>query len=159
MSRIKDIALVVLLGVVIFLWLFRGCDKPKPHEPINLNPELNRQDSFRTVIKYHDSTRLSVLKRYREVTVLKDSVPCYSEIKFIKDACDTVIAVDSVLIVSLKAQHNNDTVIQVKLLERVRTDSVLIVRLEKKVKRNKFFTKVAFMTGLGAGGFLGYKLH
>jgi hypothetical protein len=127
--------IIILLLALVFL---KFCNSdPKPVTPIDLKPELKAQDRFRTVIRYHDSTRVQVLKKWKTITQIHDSVKCYEEIKYVIQACDTVLKVDSILISSLKAQHNNDTVIQVKLFERIRQDSVTITKLNKKVKRNR----------------------
>lgn len=148
---------ILLTGIVVLL--FKNCGgETKPVQSIDLKPELKKQDSFRTVIRYHDSTRLTVLKKWKTITKIHDSVKCYEEIKYIIQACDTIIKIDSVQIASLKGLVRLDSNIQVILFKRIRSDSVLITKLNKKVKRNRTLAKLAFVTGLFGGGYLGVKV-
>lgn len=144
----------VLLGVCILL-MFKRCDAPQP--AIAVIPEMKIRDSFRTVIKYHDSTRLHYLSKWRFKTRLIDSTVCYTEVKTIIAECDTVIMADSILITSLKANIANDSVIIFKQGLMLRADSLQICKLNKKVKRNKIIAKMAFITGLIGGGVAGVK--
>ena len=145
----------VLLGVCILL-MFKRCDAPQP--AIAVIPEMKIRDSFRTVIKYHDSTRVHYLSKWRIKTRMTDSSPCYTEVKTIIAQCDTVIMADSVLITSLKANIANDSAIIFKQGLMLKADSLQICKLNKKVKRNKIIAKVAFITGLIGGGVAGVKL-
>ena len=145
----------VLLGICLLL-MFKRCDAPEP--AIGVIPELKVKDSFRVVIKYHDSTRLHYLSKWRFKTRMIDSSPCYTEVKTIIAQCDTVIMFDSILITSLKANIANDSVIIFKQGLMLKADSLQICKLNKKVKRNKIIAKVAFITGLIGGGVAGVKL-
>lgn len=145
----------VLLGICILL-MFKRCDAPQP--AIGVIPEMKIRDSFRTVIKYHDSTRVHYLSKWRFKTRMIDSSPCYTEVKTIIAECDTVIMADSVLISALKGQVSNDSVIIFKQSLMLKADSVYIGKLNKKVKRNRTIAKIAFITGLGLGGVVGVKI-
>lgn len=145
----------VLLGICLLL-MFKRCDAPEP--AITTIPELKIKDSFRVVIKYHDSTRLHYLSKWRFKTRMIDSTVCYTEVKTIIAECDTVIMADSILITSLKANIANDSVIIFKQGLMLKADSLQICKLNKKVKRNKIIAKVAFVAGLISGGVAGVKL-
>lgn len=148
------IAFVLL--VIWLLLMFNRCDSPQP--AIGVIPEMKIRDSFRTVIKYHDSTRVHYLSKWRFKTRMIDSSPCYTEVKTIIAECDTVIMADSVLISALKGQVSNDSVIIFKQSLMLKADSLKICKLNKKVKRNKIIAKVAFITGLIGGGAAGVGL-
>ncbi len=149
-ERIKTYLLFVSLGVILLLWLCRGCGKDIVNPP--MNTYKHRQDSFRTIIKYRDSTRVKDLIKWRNLTRITDSAPCYTQIIPIIQACDTIIVHDSIEIVSLKGLDSLDsTIIALK------TDTIKTLRL--KLKWQKVKTKVAFIVGLGSGGVLGFKLH
>lgn len=154
MKIIKDWSPVVAL-VAIFLLLMnlRGCDPSKP-KPVVI-PEQARTDSFRTVIKYQDSTRIHYITKWRNKTRLVDSSPCYTEVKTIIAECDTIIKVDSILISSLKGQVSNDSVIIFKKGLMLKADSIHIVKLDKKVKRNR---RLALFFGAIVAGGVGVKL-
>jgi len=138
--------------------MFKRCDAPQP--AIGVIPEMKIRDSFRTVIKYHDSTRVKTIVKHRTVvkTALKDSTKCYTEIVQVVESCEKVIAADSVLITSLKANIANDSAIIFKQGLMLKADSLKICKLNKKVKRNKIIAKVAFITGLIGGGAAGVGL-
>lgn len=145
MKIIKDWSPVVAL-VAIFLLLMnlRGRHRePKPINQINLKPELKAQDSFRTVIKYIEKERLVEVVKWQKTKekALRDSTPCGTEIRFIVQQADTVIKIDSILIVTLKNQHNNDTVIQVKQADIIQQKTDSIKTLSKKLKWSKLKTK------------------
>lgn len=145
----------ILLAICLML-LTRGCNKGVTYKPVTI--ETKRQDSFRTVIKWVDSTRITHLTKWHNMTRIVDSTKCYTEIVHIIQECDTIIKIDSVEIASLKGLVRLDSNIQVILFKRIRSDSTLIVKLNKKVKRNRTIAKVAFITGLGLGGFVGFKV-
>lgn len=151
-DKIKNYIIIGLGLTLVIIWLLRSCES----KPIQVNTP--RQDSFRTVIKYHDSTRLHHINKWRTITRIVDSVKCYEEIKYLIAECDTIIKIDSVQIASLKGLVRLDSNIQVILFKRIRSDSTLIVKLNKKVKRNKVLAKLAFVTGLFGGGYLGVKV-
>lgn len=138
----QDKKFYALLLIILLLVVFRTCVyKPKPITPIDLKPKLIRKDSFRTVIKYHDSTRLTVLKKWRTITNIKDSVKCYTEIMPFIQACDTVILKDSILINALYGQHKNDSIIDLKKDSIIVQKSDSIKTLTRKLKWAKLKTK------------------
>ena len=141
-ERFKDICIFGLVACVIALFFLSDCHRePKPVNQIDLKPELIRKDSFRTVIKYHDSTRLTVLKKWRTITNIKDSVKCYTEIMPFIQACDTVILKDSILINALYGQHRNDSIIDLKKDSIIVQKSDSIKTLTRKLKWAKLKTK------------------
>lgn len=146
-------ALVLLILSIVLLVLLRRCD-PKQPAPINI-PEYRIKDSFRVVIKYHDSTRLHHLNKWRTITHINDSTPCYTEVRTVIAYCDTVIKYDSILISSLKDQANNDSVIIFKQGLMIRADSIHIAKLNKKVKRNR---RIALGLGAVLAGAVGVKV-
>lgn len=152
------IGALILLTLALIVSLFKKCES-KPITPIGLKPEIKRQDSFRTIIKYKDSVRIKELVKWRTIKHSADSFPCYTEIKYIIAQADTIIKIDSTEISNLKALVSLDSVIQVKLFDRIVSDSVIICQLTRKVKRNRTIAKLAFLAGLGSGGYLGFKLH
>ena len=65
-ERFKDICIFGLVACVVALFFLRDCHRePKPVNQIDLKPELIRKDSFRTVIKYHDSTKVKTVINHR----------------------------------------------------------------------------------------------
>jgi hypothetical protein len=157
-ERIKDwspFLAFVFLGILVIM-MFKRCGM-SPQPAITVIPEQARTDSFRTVIKYQDSTRIKTIVNHRTVvkTVLKDSTPCYTEIVEVVKSCEKVIAADSILIGSLKSQHINDSTIIFKQFIRIKGDSAHIVKLDKKVKRNR---RMALFFGAIVAGGVGVKL-
>jgi hypothetical protein len=146
---------VALVAIFILLMQLRGCD-PKHPEPITI-PEQARTDSFRTVIRYQDSTRVNTIVNHRTVvkTVLRDSTPCYTEIVQVVESCEKVIAADSILISSLKGQVSNDSVIIFKQSLMLKADSIHIVKLDKKVRRNR---RIALFFGAIVAGGVGVRM-
>ena len=139
-DTIGAIIIGILLTVIVVM-SFNKCGDSKPVNQIDLKPELIRKDSFRTVIKYHDSTRLTVLKKWRTITNIKDSVKCYTEIMPFIQACDTVILKDSILINALYGQHKNDSIIDLKKDSVIVQKSDSIKTLTRKLKWAKLKTK------------------
>lgn len=154
----KLLAIILLSTTILILSELRSCS-PDPVTPLGFKPEIKLQDSFRTIIKYKDSVRVKELVKWRNMTRINDSFPCYSEIKTIIAEADTIIKIDSTEIGNLKALVSLDSVIQVKLFDRIVSDSVIICQLTRKVKRNRTIAKLAFIAGLCSGGYLGFKLH
>lgn len=150
------LALVILTGLFLF-FCTRNC-KPHPPKPIDIGAEVKKKDSFRVVIKYRDSIRIERVIKYRYLKQNKDSLPCNTLIEFIELACDTIIKVDSLEITALKKTLQLDSAIIFKQGLMLKSDSVYIGKLSRKLKRQKFLTKAAFVLGLGAGGYVGTKL-
>lgn len=155
----RFIALILLIASLWLMISLKQCNKPVTYTPVSL-PELHIKDSFRTVIKYHDSTRIKTVTDHRTVvkTFIKDSTKCYTEIVQIVESCERVIAADSILISSLKANIANDSAIIFKQGLMIEGDSLQICKLNKKLKRQKMITKIALFTGLIGGGALGVKV-
>lgn len=152
-------ALVLFLIIVLLILIGLGlkeCQKPIPYTPINIKEELNIRDSFRIVTRFHDSTRLHHVTNWHNRTRITDSMPCYTEVRYVTALCDTVIKYDSLLIQSLKGTVWIDSVIIDKCIERIAQDSVTIVKLNKKLKRQKLITKFAFGIGAILGSIGGY---
>jgi hypothetical protein len=138
----KAVTLFLIIVLLILAGLFlKRCNKPAVYVPINMVKEMAVKDSFRTVIKYHDSTRIHHLNKWRNITHINDSTPCYTEIKYIIAQCDTVIKYDSILIVALRGQHVNDTIIQTKQDSIIIQKSDSITILKRKLKWAKLKTK------------------
>ena len=129
---------LALIGIVCLLvlgaFVLKRCNKPEPSGPVAI-PEIKIRDSFRTVIKYHDSTRINVLNKWRNLTRITDSTPCYTEIVPFIQACDTVIKADSVLIGDLKKVIELDSIILVKTINN-KNDTIKL--LTKEVKKQKW---------------------
>lgn len=145
--------IAVLMGTALIL---KQCNKPIPYVPLNIKNETRIKDSFRVVIKIHDSTRLHHLNKWR--TIVRDSTPCYTEIRTVIAQCDTVIKYDSIEIVALKGLVNIDSVIIGKLSDKVLSDSLTIKKLNKRLKRQKLITKFAFGLGATIGAAGGYNV-
>lgn len=191
LEKIKNILLLVLIGLVVFLWLFNGCSKPVKEVPtLDLKPELKTQDSLLSVIDKLDHKSDSAVRvalkfdsvadhyknRYQyyksKYLAKEDTTPCGTEIKFITESCDSVIAKDSLRNLAWKKVHEidstekstyknlhlTDTTIIGKQSRRITSDSIIIHKLGKKVKFWKGATKVAFVGGAALGGYGGYKL-
>ncbi len=143
-DTIGAIIIGILLTVIVVL-VFKDCkgSGKLPPPPINLKPELIRKDSFRTVIKYHDSTRVKTVIKHRELvkTILKDSTKCYTEVLYVSESCETVIAKDSIIIGALYGQHRNDSIIDLKKDSIIVQKSDSIKTLTRKLKRAKLKTK------------------
>jgi len=84
------------------------------------------------------------------MTRIKDSIKCYEVLVPFIAQCDTVIKVDSILISSLKGQVSNDSVIIFKQSLMLKADSIHIVKLDKKIKRNRRLA--LFFGAIVAGG-------
>lgn len=154
MQRIKDwspFIAFVLLGILVII-MFKRCGL----EPATVViPEKALQDSFRTVIKYHDSVRVKEVLKWRTMTHITDSIKCYEVLVPFIAQCDTVIKIDSILISSLYSQHSNDSIIISKQDSIIRLDSVRIVKLDKKLKRTR---RIALGLGAVLTGAIGVKL-
>ncbi len=124
--------IILLLALVVF----KCGNEPKKPEPVNI-PEIKQQDSFRTIIKHKDSVRVKEVLKWRNMTHITDSVKCYTEIIPFIAQCDTIILHDSILIGTMDKALDLDSTIQNKLINRISQDSAKIVKLEKKVKRNR----------------------
>ena len=150
-ERKIDIALFLLIALVVVMFT---CNRtPKPIEPINVPTKT--QDSFRTIIKYRDSVRIKDVLKWRTLTRITDSVPCYTEIVPFIQACDTIIIHDSILISTMDKALDLDSTVQRGLISRIQSDSVKIVKLNRKVKRNR---RIALFFGAVVAGGVGLRM-
>lgn len=149
---------IFVLMCICILLLTNKC-KRQVVSSNNVTPELIKRDSFRTIIKYRDSIRIKHVHHWHEVKNNPDSLPCDTFVKILISKCDTVIKYDSLQIVSLNDLVKQDSVIIGKLLEGKTEDSLSIVKLNRKLKRQKVLTKVGFITGVLAGGAVGIKIN
>ena len=134
-------ALVLLILSIVLLVLLKRCE-PKLPTPINI-PELHIKDSFRTVIKYHDSVRVHHLNKWKlfKEQQLKDTTnPCNTEIRFVIQKADTVIKADSSLISSQRELIKLDSIIQLKQDSIISQKSDSIKTLTRKLKWAKLKT-------------------
>lgn len=151
-------AFALALLLLLTLWLYK-CQSPIPAPiPSNLRPDIARRDSFIEVVKYRDSVRVEYVTKWRAVKYT-DTIPCETLVHEIIAICDTVILKDSLTIGALKDVITQDSVIISKAMERITSDSVLLAKSTRKLKTQKLLTKAAFITGLGLGGFAGFKLQ
>lgn len=147
------IVLLILIGLVV-----KECQKPIPYIPNSIKEDLKVRDSFRIVTRIHDSTRVVQLVKWRNMTRITDSTPCYTEIVPFIQACDTIIKYDSLVIQDLKGTVRIDSVIISNCIERIGKDSITIGKLNKKLKRQKLITKLSFGLGAVLGGAGGYNV-
>lgn len=136
--------IIILLLVIIGLkFCSPSTSRKETTVPISLKNETRIKDSFRTVIKYHDSTRVKTVIKHRELikTILKDSTACFTEVLYVSESCEDVMAKDSILISSLYGQHKNDSIISLKKDSIITQKSDSISTLSKKLKWQKLKTK------------------
>ena len=150
-ERKIDIALFLLIALVVVMFT---CNRtPKPIEPINVPTKA--QDSFRVVIKYRDSVRIKDVLKWRTLTHITDSTKCFTEIVPFIQACDTIIVHDSILISTMDKALDLDSTVQRGLISRIQSDSVKIVKLNRKVKRNR---RIALFFGAVVAGGVGLRM-
>lgn len=149
---------IFVLMCVCILLLTNKC-KREVVSSNNITPELIKRDSFRTIIKYRDSIRLKTVIKWKKIRLNPDTLPCDTFVKLVISQCDTVIKYDSLQIVSLNDLVKQDSVIIGKLLDGKTEDSLSIVKLNKKLKRQKVLTKVGFISGIFIGGAVGIKIN
>jgi hypothetical protein len=144
------ICLIVL--ALIISDMFKSCSKSE-HIDINgtikaeIKKDILRKDSVKEVIVYRDSIRTKLVTKWR--TIRHDSlIPC--EDKLI--ACDTLLVTDSLLISSLKHEIKlTDTIIR-NYQKVVYNDSIVIIGLNRSIKKQRNKTKLAVLVaGLFAG--------
>lgn len=114
-------------------------------------PDLQKKDSIIKVIEYRDSVRTIYITKWKKIRYT-DTLPCevlYHEVVAI---CDTIIVKDSLMIDALRAEVSQDSVIISKAFDVIKKDSIELSKANRKLRRQKIFTKVAFLSGLGLGG-------
>lgn len=128
-DRFKDICIFGLVACVVALFFLKDCHRePKPVNQIDLKPELKAQDSLKNVVDSLDktskilqdkaykldSTAKFYVNKYRfykaKFLSKQDSTPCGKEIIFLTQACDSVIAKDSIRDLAWKELHKNDSI-------------------------------------------------
>jgi len=147
----------IVFGLII-LWLtaitYKCEHKTKKTYVTN---EIKKRDSIITVVKYRDSIRTQTITKWRTIKVKPDSIPCDTFLQHVITFCDTIISVDSAEIASLKGLVKQDSVIITGLVKRVNEDSIELMTVNKKLKRQKLYTKLSFGAGCLIGGALFYK--
>jgi hypothetical protein len=143
----------IVFGLIV-IWLtalVHKCEhKPKPKTYVN----FAIRDSIIKVVEYRDSIRTQTITKWRTVKVKPDSIPCDTFLQTVIQFCDTIISVDSAQIASLKGLVKQDSIIITGLVKRVNEDSIELMTVTKKLKRQKLYTKLSFGAGLLSGGFL-----
>lgn len=142
-----------ILGCLIVLALiisdmFHSCKK----EQIEINPiketikeDLKRKDSVKEVIVYRDSIRTKLVTKWRNRT---DTLTIHEVVNL----CDSVIYVDSALISDLKHEISIDDTIITNYQKVVYNDSIVIIGLNKDLKKQKRRTKIALIVAAIFGG-------
>jgi len=130
--------------------MFHSCKK----EQIEINPvketiktDLKRKDSVKEVIVYRDSIRTKYITKWR--TIRHDSlIPCEDKLVIF----DTILSVDSLLISDLKHEISiSDTIIS-NYQKVVYNDSIMIIGLNKSIRKQKTKTKLALILAGIFGG-------
>ena len=143
----------VLLVACIFM--FKGCDEDVTYTN-NDNDSLKLvianqniiKDSLLAEVKKKDTIRVEVIKKYR---ILKHDTIFANICAPIIQLCDSIILVDSSLIVDLKHVIKVDSVIIGNYKKVTHNDSLSIVGLNKEVKKQKRQKKwlIVWFVGLG----------
>jgi len=143
----------VLLVACIFM--FKGCDDDVTYTN-NDNDSLKLvianqniiKDSLLAEVKKKDTIRVEVIKKYR---ILKHDTIYANICAPIIQLCDSIILVDSSLIVDLKHVIKVDSVIIGNYKKVTHNDSLSIVGLNKEVKKQKRQKKwlIVWFVGLG----------
>lgn len=150
---LKVLALILL---VVLICLIPKCQN-EPKQPVNeFKPLIQKRDSIIKVVEYRDSVRTIYLTKWRKVKYT-DTIPCETLYHEVVAICDTLIQKDSSEIVALKSVVKQDSVIIYQAFNRISSDSTRIVLLQKKLKRQKLFTKISFGAGVIVGGALMYR--
>lgn len=154
--------IIGILLTVLVLVVFKKCGHDSNYVEIEGIKKAYKQIEVGKFLKKDVQAKTDTVKKHRK-TYHKSkeeikTLPCDTALKLIVHVCDTLVKADSVLI---EAQNklilNQDSTIT-GLLEVHREDSTTIVKLNKKLKRQKVLTKAAFILGFGSGGFLGFKI-
>lgn len=150
--------LVVIILLMMALAL-KFCNKPIPYKPVEIKQEVKTRDSIIKVVEYKDSIRTVYVTKWRKIKVNPDSLPCDTFVHEIIAVCDTFIMIDSSEIVSLKGVIRQDSIIQAKQSDKISSDSLTISKLNKRLKRQKTVTKLAFGAGAVLGVAAGSKIN
>jgi hypothetical protein len=140
---------LIVLGLIISD-MFKSCRKSE-HVDINgtikaeIKKDIHRKDSVKEVIVYRDSIRTKLVTKWRTRT---DTLTKYEVI----DLCDTLLVTDSLLISDLKHEISiSDTIIR-NYQKVVYNDSIVIIGLNKSIRKQKTKTKLALILAGIFGG-------
>jgi len=128
--------------IIASLFMFKGCDEDVTYTDNNVTDSLKQvianqskvKDSLLVEVKKKDTIRVSIIKRY---TTLKHDTIFKQVCEPIIKLCDSIILVDSSLIVDLKNVIKVDSVIIGNYKKVALNDSTTIVALNKEVKKHK----------------------
>lgn len=147
----------ILLTVLVFVCLKKCESEPYVNEKIG---DVYRKIEIGKFLKGDVQAKTDTVIKYRDRWhKAKERVIHDTAFHEIISICDTLVKADSALIVSQnKLILNQDSTIT-GLLDVHREDSTTISKLNKKLKRQKVLTKIAFIAGFGSGGFLGIRIR
>lgn len=147
---LKVLALILL---IVLVCLIPDCQN-EPKQPVNeFKPLIKTRDSIIKIVEYRDSVRIVYKDKWRKIKYT-DTIPCETLYHEVVSVCDTLILKDSLLISEQGKLIKQDSVIIQKAFSRISSDSTQIVLLQKKLKRQKLFTKLSFGAGVIVGGAL-----
>lgn len=150
---LKVLALILL---IVLICLIPKCQN-EPKQSINdFKPLIQKRDSIIKVVEYRDSIRIVYKDKWRKIKYT-DTIPCETLYHKVVAVCDTLIVKDSLLISEQGKLIKQDSVIIYKAFNRISSDSTQIALLQKKLKRQKLFTKLSFGAGVIVGGALMYR--
>lgn len=162
MKKIYDkYSWLIIILLIVVLCLMQWC-KPTPvkEKPIakKIEKDLEKQAEAKKEARRADSVRTIYVDRWHKVKQNPIKLPCDTFLKIVIATCDTVIQKDSTEIVALKKVVLQDSILIVDYQELHRSDSTELSGVQRKLRWQKRFTKLAFITGLGLGGYGGLKL-
>jgi len=142
---------VFVVGICLLAILFIGTkscsgDAQPPKRDITdslklvIKAQMKAQDSLKILAGRKDSVRVETIVKWRklkEYVYVHDSIPCDSLLPIVINTCDSVIAADSAVIVSLKKVIVADSLIIDTQAKTIVNDSLVIVGLNKDIKKHK----------------------
>lgn len=163
MKKIYDkYSWIIILLLIVVLCLMQWC-KPTlvKEKPIakKIEKDLEKQAEAKKEERRTDSVRLVYIDRWHKVKQNPIKLPCDTFLKIVIATCDTVIQKDSTEIEALKKVVLQDSVLIADYQELHRSDSTELGKTQRKLRWQKRFTKLAFVTGFGLGGYVGIKLR
>jgi len=138
----KQMVVLAVAILVVCLLLFDKCNTKPQQVTYNDSDSLKQviasqsrvKDSLLIAVKKKDTLRVEVVKRY---TILKHDTIYKQVCAPIIKLCDSIILVDSSLIVDLKNVIKVDSVIIANYKKVAETDSNTIVGLHKDIAKHK----------------------
>lgn len=139
---------IFLLSVITALFILL-CLRECGNKPIEVSPQKQAIkvlkasiDSVQKIVVYTNTQQIKIVNRWREVR--HDSlIPCEQLLVY----CDTLVTADSSLIAEQKVLLGmQDSVIKIQDLV-IKSDSISIVKLNKKVKNRKLIFWTGFVLG------------